>query len=226
MSRWWSGMLAVLARDLRAEWRAKERLSPMAFYVLLSLLVFSFAFDPGGMAVDQVGPGVLWSGFVFACVLGLNRSFAGEQENRCMDALLLAPLDRGALYVGKMLGNLLSLLAVEALALPVFAVFFNLEPGLFLLPLLGVLVLGAAALSAAGTLFAALSSNLRLRELLLPLLLLPVVMPVVIAAVAATGVILRGGPASEYLPHLSILAVFSVVFATLSLMLFAKVVEE
>jgi heme exporter protein B len=163
---------------------------------------------------------------VFACVLGLNRSFANERENGCIDALLLAPLDRGALYMGKMLGNLVSLLGVEVLALPVFAVFFNVEPGLFLLPLLGVFVLGAAALSAVGTLFAALSSNLRLRELLLPLLLLPVVMPVVIATVSATGVILRGGPPAEYLPHLSILAVFTVVFVALSLMLFAKVIEE
>jgi heme exporter protein B len=109
-------MAAVLAREVRAEWRAKERLSPMAFFVLLTTMVFSFAFAQAGLTVDQVGPGVLWTGVVFACLLGLGRSFAGEQQNRCIDALLLAPLDRGALYVGKMLANLLSLLAVEALA--------------------------------------------------------------------------------------------------------------
>ena len=144
----------------------------MGFFSLLVLLVFNFSFELGGAALHEIGPGVLWSAFVFACLLGLNRSFADERENHSLDALLMAPGDRGAIYLGKMIANLVFLLAVELICLPFFALFFNLSPGFFLLPLLGVLVLGSACLSAAGTLFAALSSTMRLRELLLPLLLL------------------------------------------------------
>jgi heme exporter protein B len=222
----WHGVSAILMKDLRAEWRTKERLSPMVFFVLLTLLVFNFAFEIGGAALHEIGPGVLWSSYVFACVLGLNRSFVDERENGCLEALLVAPVGRTALYLAKMLGNLLFLLVVELLSLPFFCVFFNLQPGGFMIPLVGVFVLGAAALASVGTLFAAMSSNLRLRELLLPMLLLPMVMPVIIACVEATGAILQGAQLPEYLAYLKMLVVFTVVFVTLSLMLFDKVIEE
>ena len=152
----WRRTMAILHKDLTAEWRTKERLSPMGFFSLLVLLVFNFSFELGGAALHEIGPGVLWSAFVFACLLGLNRSFADERENHSLDALLMAPGDRGAIYLGKMIANLVFLLAVELICLPFFALFFNLSPGFFLLPLLGVLVFGSACLSAAGTLFAAL----------------------------------------------------------------------
>ena len=216
----------ILLKDLRAEWRTKERLSPMVFFVLLTLLVFNFAFEIGGAALHEIGPGVLWSSYVFACVLGLNRSFVDERENGCLEALLVAPVERGALYLAKMLGNMIFLLAVELLSLPFFCVFFNLQPGAFMIPLVGVFALGAAALASVGTLFAAMSSNLRLRELLLPMLLLPVVMPVIIACVEASGAILQGAPLRDYVAYVQILGVFTVVFVTLSLMLFDKVIEE
>lgn len=218
--------LAVMRKDVRAEWRTRERLSPMLFFVLLVLLVFNFSFDLGGAALHEIGPGVLWSSFVFAAVLALNRSFTDEQENGCLDALLLAPGDRGAIYAGKMLGNMVFLLTLELLVLPVFALFFNLSPGLQLLSLVPFLVLGAASLAAAGTLFAAMSSNLRLRELLLPLLLLPMVVPALIACVAGTSLALQARPLVEMLPYLKILVAYVVVFVTLSLLLFEHVVEE
>lgn len=218
--------LIILRKDLRAEWRSKERLSPMVFFVLLTLLVFNFSFQLGGAALYEIGPGVLWSAFTFASLLGLNRSFVDERENGCLDALLLAPGGRGALYLGKMLANLVFLLAVELLGLPFFALFFNLSPGLFLVPLLGIFVLGAAALAAVGTLFAAISSQLRLRELLLPLLLLPMAMPALIACVQSTGVVLQGDASGRVVPYLQILCVYVVVFTTLSLLLFEHVIEE
>ena len=92
--------LAILRKDLQAEWRTKERLSPMVFFVLLILLVFNFSFELGGAALQEIGPGVLWSSYVFASLLGLGRSFADERENDALDALLLAPGDRGAIYLG------------------------------------------------------------------------------------------------------------------------------
>ncbi|MDE2810753.1 MAG: heme exporter protein CcmB, partial [Gemmatimonadota bacterium] len=173
--------LAILRKDLKAEWRTKARLSPMVFFILLMLLVFNFSFDLGGAALGEIGPGTLWSSYVFASLLSLSRSFADERDNDALDALLLVPGDRGAIYLGKMLGNLVFLLAVEILSLPFFALFFNLSMGFFLIPLLAVFVLGSACMASAGTLFAALSNNMRLRELMMPLLLLPMILPALIS---------------------------------------------
>ncbi len=222
----WQRALAILRKDLVAEWRTKERLSPMAFFSLLVLLVFNFSFELGGAALHEIGPGVLWSAFVFASLLGLSRSFADERENHSLDALLMAPGDRGAIYLGKMLGNLVFLLVIELICLPFFALFFNLSPGFFLLPLLGVFVLGSACLSAAGTLFAAMSSSMRLRELLLPLLLLPMILPALISCVEATGLVLSNRFDASLFSHLKMLAVYAIVFVTLSLMLFEYAIEE
>ena len=218
--------LAILHKDLLAEWRTKERLSPMAFFVLLVLLVFNFSFELGGAAMHEIGPGVLWSSFVFASLLGLHRTFAEEYESGCIDGLMAAPGERSGLYLGKMLGNLVFLLVVELLTLPVFALFFNLTPGLFLTPLLVVFALGAASLAGLGTLFAALSCNMRLRELLLPLLLIPMVLPALISCIEATRLVLQRRPFLDLVPHLQILVVYVVVFVTLSLILFEFIIEE
>ena len=218
--------VAILRKDLRAEWRTKERLSPMVFFSLLVLLVFNFSFELGGAALREIGPGVLWSSYVFASLLGLGRSFADERENDALDALLLAPGDRGAIYLGKMMGNLVFLLAIELLSLPFFTLFFNLSPGFFLIPLVAVFILGSACLASVGTLFAAMSNNMRLRELLLPLLLLPMILPALISCVAATKVVLANGPIDKILPHLQMLGVYALVFTVLSLMLFEHAIEE
>ena len=218
--------LAILRKDLQAEWRTKERLSPMVFFVLLVLLVFNFSFELGGAALREIGPGVLWSSYVFASLLGLGRSFADERENDALDALLLAPGDRGAVYLGKMLGNLVFLLAIELLSLPFFTLFFNLSPGFFLLPLLGVFLLGSACLASVGTLFAAMSNNMRLRQLLLPLLLLPMILPALISCIEATALILANDRFEKLLPHLQMLGVYAAVFTVLSLMLFEYAIEE
>jgi heme exporter protein B len=218
--------LAILRKDLLAEWHTKERLSTMVFFVLLSLLVFNFSFELGGYALAEIGPGILWSAFVFASLFGLHRSFASEQENHCLEALLLSPASREAVYLGKMLGNLLFLLLVELLSLPFFALFFNLSLGPYLPGLLAVFVLGSAALAAVGTLFAAMCSNLRLRELLLPLLLLPMAMPALICCVESTAAVLARSQPDRLYPYLRMLAVYTAVFTGLSALLFAHVVEE
>lgn len=229
-----SQTLAILRKDLLAEWRTKERLSPMVFLVLLILLVFNFSFQLGGAALVEIGPGVLWSAFVFASLLGLQRTFAAEHDNGCLDALLVAPVSRTGLYLAKALANLLYLLAVEVITLPLFALFFNLPTGAYLLPLPLVLLLGSACLASMGTLFAAMAGHTRLREFLLPLLLLPIVMPALISCVEATAAILEQGQPTAIatlwppalLAHLQMLAVYAVIFTTLSLMLFEHVIEE
>lgn len=218
--------LAVLRKDMLAEWHTRERLSTMVFFVLLSLLVFNFSFELGGYALPEIGPGVLWSAFVFASLFGLHRSFAAEQENHCLEALLLSPASREAVYLGKMLGNLLFLLVVELLSLPFFALFFNLSLGPYLPGLLAVFALGSAGLAAVGTLFAAMCSNLRLRELLLPLLLLPMIMPALICCVEATALVLERSQPERLFPYLRMLAVYAAVFTGLAAVLFGYVVEE
>ncbi len=218
--------LAILHKDLRAEWRTKERLSPMVLFVLLVLLVFNFSFELGGAALHEIGPGVLWSSYVFASLLSLNRTFAAEMENSCLDGLLIAPGDRSALYLGKMLGNLIFLLTIELLSLPFFALFFNLSMGVYLWPLLAVFLLGSSSLAAVGTLFAAMSNNMRLRELLLPLLLLPLILPALLSCVASTAAVLAQNQSGKLLVHLQMLGVYTLVFTTLSFMLFEFVIEE
>lgn len=230
----WAQTLAILRKDLLAEWRTKERLSPMVFLVLLILLVFNFSFELGGAALLEIGPGVLWSAFVFASLLGLQRTFAAEHDNGCLDALLVAPVGRAGLYLAKTLANLLYLLAVEVVTLPLFALFFNLSVGAYLAPLPLVLILGSACLASVGTFFASMAGHTRLREFLLPLLLLPVVMPALISCVEATAAVLgQGAPGTTGLVwppalvvHLQMLAVYATIYTTLSLMLFEHVIEE
>ena len=230
----WTHARLLLRKDLMTEWRTKERLSPMVFFVLLVLLVYNFAFELGGAALWEIGPGVLWSSFVFASLFGLQRTFAAESTNDCLDALLAAPVERGALYLAKMMGNVLFLVGVQLLTLPLFGLFFNLTPGLYLLPLLVVFLLGSASVASIGTLFAAMASHSRLREFLLPLLVLPVLIPALISCVAATGFILAAGipgRAGQFWPeeltlHVGMLALFAVVFSTLAWMLFDFVIEE
>ena len=219
-------ILGILWKDLLTEWRTRERLGPMVFFLFLTMMVFSFSFESGGSSFKEIGPGVLWSSFVFAGMLGLVHTFAAEREDNCLDALLLSPGDYGAIYLGKMLGNLLFLLIVELISLPIFALLFNLPVGLYLIPLLGVLFLGAASLASVGTLFAAMAGSMRLREQLLPLLLLPMALPALISCVRATGLIFENSPAQEYLPHFQILGVYVVVFSALSLILFEYILEE
>ena len=218
--------LIILHKDLRAEWRTKERLSPMIFFVLLVLLMFNFSFELGDIPLYQVAPGVLWSAFIFSSLLGLNRSFVDERENSCLDALLSMPGSRTAIYLAKMVGNLIFLLMVQLIGLPVFILFFNLSPGLPMVRLLGIFILGSANLATIGTLFASMSSNMRLRELLLPLLVLPLAMPALIASVKSTSLILQHRSFETIFPYLQILVVYWVVFTTLALLLFAHIIEE
>ena len=223
----------VLWKDTTLEWRTKARLVPTAFFVLLMLLVFNFSFELGGAALTEIGPGVLWGSYVFASLFGLNQTYASERESHCLDALLLSANSPSAVYLAKMLGNVLFLLLVEIISLPVFALFFNLPLSPPLLLLFPVLLLGSAGLAAVGTLFAAMAQHTRLREFILPMLILPVIVPLVISCVEATTAVLeqvrlglQSDLRSQWWRHLQVLTVYTLVFSTLSTMLFDYVVEE
>jgi heme exporter protein B len=217
-------ILAIVHKDIIAELRTKEMFSSMFVFALLVIVIFNFAFDLRVANVKQVAPGVLWVTFTFAGMLGLNRSFILEKDKGCLEGLLLVPVDRSAIYFGKMLGNLIFMSVVEAIVLPIFWVLFN--PPLFSPALILVIVLGTLGFAAVGTLFSAIAVHTRAREVMLPILLFPIVVPLMIAAVKITGGLLDGQPLSEMRNWLNLLVGFDVIFLTVSYMTFDYVVEE
>lgn len=216
-------VLAIVWKDIVAELRTKEIFSSMFVFALLVIIIFNFAFELKGVDIATIAPGVLWVAFVFAGVLGLNRTFIMEKDRGCMEGLMLCPVDRSAIYLGKMVGSVIFMLVVEAIVLPIFIAFFNLSVGPSLIP---IIVLGTLGFAGVGTLFSAMAVHTRAREVMLPVLLFPIIVPLVIAAVKATGGILNGQPLAEMTNWLRLLVAFDVIFLTVSLMTFDYVVEE
>ena len=217
-------VLVIVQKDVAVELRTKEMLSSMFVFSLLVIVIFSFAFELRVEDVREVAPGVLWVTFVFAGMLGLSRSFVLEKDKGCLEGLLLCPVDRSAIYFGKMLGNVIFMTMVEAMILPIFSILFNIS--LFQPVLLLIVVLGTLGFAGVGTLFSAMAVHTRSREVMLPVLLFPIVAPAMIAAVKATGGILDGQPFSEIAHWIRLLVVFDVVFFAISFMTFDYVVEE
>jgi len=217
-------VIAIIYKDVITELRTKEMFSSMLVFSLMAVFIFSIALDLAASDPLDTTPGLLWVTIAFAGTLGLNRSLAQEQENHCIDGLLLAPMDRSAIFFGKALGNMLFMSVVELVVVPVFAVLFN-------VPLLRgsvwlVIVLGTAGYAAVGTLFSTMAVNTRAREVMLPILLLPVSVPVFISAVNATGGFLAGDPVSDVANWLQLLIAYDAIIIAISFMTFDFVVEE
>jgi heme exporter protein B len=215
---------AVVWKDLAAEIRSREMLSAMLVFALLVILIFNFALELDAQARASVTSGVLWVIFAFAGTLGLNRSMAMEKDRGCLDGLLLAPVDRSAIFFGKAAGNLVFMLAVEVVVLPVYSLLYNVNlfrPGLVL-----VIVLGSLGYTAVGTLLSTMAVQTRSRDMLLPVLLFPLVIPILIAAVKASSGYLSGAETSEILPWLNLLLVYDVIFTSIAFMVYDSVVEE
>ena len=215
---------AIVRKDLAAEWRSRELFTSMLIFSLLVILIFNFALELDPKTRTGVTAGVLWVTFTFAGTLGLNRSMAVEKDRGCMDGLLLAPVDRSAIYFGKAISNLVFMLVVETIMLPVYSVLYN--TNLFQPGLLVVILLGSVGYVAVGTLLSAMAVQTRTRDVLLPILLFPLVVPVVIAAVKASGGILQGLSFSEIRTWINLLLVYDVIFIAISFMFFEYVVEE
>jgi len=212
--------LTIASKDLRSELRTKEALNASVAFALVILLLFSFAFEPTEVETRQISGGLLWLVFAFAGALILNRSFARELANDCLDALVAAPISGAALFLGKALANLALLLAVELVCLPVFGVFYNVPWTLQFWPLMLVVLLGTWGLTVVGTMFSALTVNLRLRELMLPMLVYPIMVPGLLAAVQLTTPLVMGQPlAGDLIPWLRLLIAFDVIFTALALAL-------
>jgi heme exporter protein B len=218
--------IAVAAKDIRAELRSRTALLSATVFAALVLVVFNFARDPTVLAVVDLAPSVLWVTFALAAMLALNRAFTIEQENAALDGLLLAPLPRGALFAGKLLANLAFVCTVEAITLPLFVLFFNVDLTGTWLGIAGVTLLATIGFVAVGTIFSAMAVRTRFAELMLPVLLLPFMVPPLIGAVQVTSRLLAGRPLSEMLGWLRLLALYDVVFVTLCAMAFSVVVDE
>jgi heme exporter protein B len=220
----WRAVSAVVWKDLAAELRSRELLSAMLVFSLLVILIFNFALELDISTRRSVTSGVLWATFAFAGTLGLNRSMAVEKDRGCFDGLLLAPVDRSAIYVGKAASNFVFMVIVEAVVLPVYSVLYTvnlLQPGLLL-----VILLGSIGYTAVGTLLSTMSVQTRTRDVLLPILLFPIIVPVLISAVKASSGFLEDLPLNEITPWLNFLIAYDVIFATLSFLFFEFVVEE
>jgi heme exporter protein B len=211
-------VFTIAAKDLRAELRTKEALNASLSFSMVILVLFSFAFDPDSEQVRELSGGLLWLVFSFAGALTLNRSFAREMQNDCLDALLASPAPPAALFLGKSLANYVLLLVVELASLPVFGLFYNVRWAQQFGWLLVVILLGAWALTAIGTMFSALTVNLRLRELMLPVLVYPMMIPALMAAMSLTTDLVAGTPVSiDNSMWLRVLVAFDVVFTALGL---------
>jgi heme exporter protein B len=220
----WRKAIAITWKDALSEMRTREIVFSALVFALILIVIFNFAFGADQEIVNLVAPGILWVTFVFAGVLSLNRSFIAEKEEGCLEGLMASPVSWEAIYVGKMLGSLLFMLAVEAVALPIFALLFNLA--VFSLQLILITLLTTLGFAAVGTLFSALAVNTKAREMVLPILFLPVVVPLIISAVRASGLALSGAGWGELFPWLQIIIAFDVVFTVVAFLIFDYVIEE
>lgn len=216
----------IARKDLLVEFRSRTAILSAVVFVVLVLVVFNFGRDPTAVATIDLAPSILWVTFTFAAVLALNRAFQIELENQALDGLLLAPISRSSIYLGKLLANLIFVATVELIGVPLLALFFNVRVLPYLAPLTAIIALATVGFVAVGTLFSAMTVRTRFAELLLPVLLLPFMIPPLSWATLATGRLLAGRPLSEIAGWLNMLAVYDVVFVTLAVLLFPATVNE
>lgn len=212
-------------KDMLLEMRRRESLMSMFFFGASLLFLFYFAFEMPGDAVARMAPGLLWLAFMFTGTLVLTQLFQADREGACLEALLLAPMDRGAYYLAKVLFQLSLMLLLECVVVPLFAVLFNLDLWHVLPELMLYIFLGTAGFCVVGVLFSAVTLRARARELLLPLLLFPLMIPVLLATVRTMEIVLRSGPLEELLPWLRLLVGFDVIFLVVGFLLFEFVLD-
>ncbi len=224
--RFFEKVWLIIWKDLTLELRTKEILSSMFVFTLLVVVIFNFAFQGEKVDIQRLSSGILWVAFTFAGILGLSRSFVFEKDEHCLEGLLLSPIPRGAIYLGKMLANFVFMVIVEAIIFPIFAVFFDFDILYSIPQLIPVFLLSTLGFASVGTILSAISVNTKTREVMLPVLLFPVMVPVIISAVRSTANVLSGGSFLETFSWLKLLIVFDVIFLVVSFLTFDFVVEE
>jgi heme exporter protein B len=216
----------VFQKDLRIELRTGEILITTGFFALLVSVLTSLSFYLDDVIARRVAPGVLWISIAFSGVLAMGRSFQRERDNDAMRALLLSPLPRPAIFLGKALGIFAFLVLVEILLLPLIALLYRLDLGAVLAPVSLITLLGTLGFSAAGALFAAMGVRVRTKELVLSVVLFPLVSPALLAGVVATREVLAGASVSEIYDWLRVLLAFDLIFVVLGALLFGPLTSE
>ena len=216
----------LIWKDLLIEARTRELVTSMSLVAFLALVIMSLALGPSPALAATAAPGILWVTVSFAATLGLARSHALEQERQALHGLLLTPVSRSTLYLGKFGANLLLVLMLQVVVVGAFAILFAADIGRRAGWLALPLGLGAVGFTAVGTLLGAMTAATRLREVLLPMLLLPVVLPAIILSLAGIGAILEGRPLADLFRSVKPLAAVDVIFVVLGMWLYEYVVEE
>ncbi len=216
----------LLVKDLRIEWRQRETLASVCIFGLLVVFLCDFAFEPAGAEALRLLPGVLWIAFVFAGILGFNRSFAAERENACLEGIRLAPVEPGLIYLAKLAANFVFLAVAEVVITFAAALWYNFSFFPAFKDFVTIVFFGTLGYVAVGVTFGAVAANTRMREVMLPVLQFPVAVPIFIGAIEATSGALKGAPPNLYWSWVRLLIAFAVIFAVLSFMLFEFVLEE
>ena len=217
-------VLALMWKDVLLELRTRDFVVPVLVFSLMTIVVFSFAFEPTPRVIALVAPGVLWVAIVFGGVVGLARSFSQEKDHGNLTGLMLAPVSRDTIYFGKMLACFVFMTLVEVVVLPVFIVLYDVtDAAAELVPIALLTTLGIAAV---GTLFSAIAVNTRAREVMLPILFFPVAVPLIVAAVEASSLSLGAAQSVEAWQWIGLLAVFDAVFLVVCPVAFVAVVED
>ena len=216
----------IARKDLAIEFRTRTAFFSALVFAVLALCIFYFTWDESIVTAADRAPGVLWVVLAFSALLGFQRSFNIEEHDRGIDALLVSPIGRESIYLGKAIGNLLFLSAIQAVTIPALALFYNIPLGTPMLAVAAVVLLAMLGIVAVGTLFSAMAVNTRMAELLLPMLSLPFFVPVLMNAAGATTRILAGRPMADVWPHLKILIAFDIVFVVACALAFPLTLEE
>ena len=218
-------LTAALRQELLLQWRTRSQMMAVFVFGAAALLLFSFAIGPNAEALRTFSAGFLWLGLLLSSTLTLSESFHAEMENRALEGLLLLPANPRALYYGKAIANWIQLTLLGAALVPVMVVLYD-AGTTQLLKLLGIIMLGSAGLSAPGTLYAAMTSQLKAKQTLLPLLLFPLIVPALLASVKATSLVILGDPMQQSRSWIVLLLAFDLIYWSLCGLLYGRVVEE
>jgi heme exporter protein B len=218
-------LAAALRKELLLQWRTRGQMMAVLVFGATALLLFSFAIGPDASALRTFSAGFLWLGLLLSSTLTLAESFHSEMENRALEGLLLLPSDPRALYYGKAIANWLQLTLLGIALVPVMVVLYD-AGTTQLLKLLGIIILGAAGLSAPGTLYAGMTAQLKAKQMLLPLLLFPLIVPALLASVKATSLVILGDPMNQLNAWIILLVAFDLIYWSMCGLLYGRVIEE
>jgi heme exporter protein B len=218
-------MIAALRKELLLQWRTRGQMMAVFVFGAAALLLFSFAIGPNAAMLRTFSGGFLWLGLLLSSTLTLSESFHSEMENRALEGLLLLPTNPLVLYYGKAIANWIQLTILGVALVPIMVVLYDAGTtrlGLLLL----VILLGAAGLSAPGTLYGAMTAQLKAKQTLLPLLLFPLIVPALLASVKATSLVILGDPMNEAGTWIKLLIAFDLIYWSLCGLLYGRVIED